>query len=67
MFLAFCSLVARAAEWRKTYNVAGNPELSVDTNDGDVRIRASDRKDIEVLVVIIGYKIGSSGVRVTEY
>jgi DUF4097 and DUF4098 domain-containing protein YvlB len=66
IFLAFCSLLARAEEWRKTYTVAGNPELSVDTNDGEVRIRAADRKDIDVVVLTTGYKIGPSGVRITE-
>lgn len=66
MFLAFCSLLARAEEWRKTYNVAGNPELSVDTNDGEIRIHASDRKDIEAVVVSTGEKIGPSGVRITD-
>jgi DUF4097 and DUF4098 domain-containing protein YvlB len=36
------------------------------TNDGEIRIHASDRKDIEAVVVVTGEKIGSSGVRITD-
>jgi len=64
--LTFCSLLARAEEWRKTYNVAGTPELNVDTNDGEIRVHASDRKDIEAVVTVTGEKIGPSGVRITD-
>jgi Putative adhesin len=66
IFLTLCSLLASAEEWRKTYALAGSPELSVDTNDGEIRIHASDRKDIEAVVVVTGEKIGPSGVRITE-
>jgi DUF4097 and DUF4098 domain-containing protein YvlB len=66
--LTLLSLPTQAEEWRKTYSLSGIPELSVDTNDGEIRIHASDRKDkdMEAVVSVTGEKIGPSGVRITE-
>ena len=66
-FLLTLSLLARADEWRKNYSIAGLPEISADTNDGDIRVNASDRKDIQAVVTVTGEKIGPSGVQITEH
>jgi DUF4097 and DUF4098 domain-containing protein YvlB len=66
IFLTVFSLLARAEEWRKTYPITGHPEISVDTNDGDIRVHASDRKDVEAVVISMGEKIGPSGIQITE-
>jgi DUF4097 and DUF4098 domain-containing protein YvlB len=57
---------AHAEEWNKTYSVSGKPEIRVDANDADIRVYASDTKDIEALLTTRGYKIGSGGVSISE-
>ena len=66
ILLSLFPLLARAEEWRKAYIITGHPEISVDTNDGDIRVHVSDRKDIEAVVISMGEKIGPSGVQITE-
>ena len=61
-----CGL-ASAAQWTKTYNVAGKPELRVETNDGSVTIRTWDEKRIEAVVITNGWKIGAGEVEVHEH
>jgi DUF4097 and DUF4098 domain-containing protein YvlB len=67
LFAALLSSVALADEWTKKFPVSGRPELSVSTGDGSVRIRTWDRKEIEVRVITVGWKIGSGDVRVIDH
>jgi DUF4097 and DUF4098 domain-containing protein YvlB len=60
------SLSASAEEWRKTFSTSGKPEIRIETNDADIRVSSSDRKDIEAVVTTEGYKIGPNDVRVTD-
>jgi len=57
---------ASADEWRKTFALTGKSDIQVDTNDADIRVNSADRKDIEALVITVGYKIGPNDVRVSE-
>lgn len=63
---ALYSLNVSAEEWRKTYTVSGKPDIQVNANDADLRVYTSDRKDVEVIVIADGYKIGDNDVRVTD-
>ncbi|MGA2185590.1 MAG: DUF4097 family beta strand repeat-containing protein [Bryobacteraceae bacterium] len=60
-----CGL-ARAAQWTKTYNVAGRPELRVETNDGSITIHTWDQKRIEAVVITKGWNIGAGEVQIHE-
>jgi len=57
---------ARADEWHKKYTVAGKPEVRVETNDGEVRVDAWDRNEIEAHVETVGWRIADNAVRVAE-
>ena len=63
---------SRAAEWSKTFTIAGRPELRVETNDASVHLDAWDRQEIEARVVTRGYGLAlvggkeEGGVRVRE-
>lgn len=59
--------VARADEWSKSYKVSGQPNLRVETDDGDVNIIAGDAGQIEARVTTDGFKIGPSDVRIEEH
>jgi DUF4097 and DUF4098 domain-containing protein YvlB len=60
-----CGL-APAAQWTKTYNVTGRPELRVETNDGSVTVHTWDQKRIEAVVITRGWNIGGSEVQIHE-
>jgi len=60
-----CGL-AHAAQWTKTYNITGRPELRVDTNDGSITIRTWDEKRIEAVVTTRGWDIGNGEVQIHE-
>jgi DUF4097 and DUF4098 domain-containing protein YvlB len=62
-----CMTPAFADEWSKSFVVSGKPDLHVTTGDGAVHLRAWDRKVIEVKVTTIGWKIGSSDVKVSDH
>jgi len=64
--LTSLSICARAEEWRKTYSISAKPDIHVDANDADIRIYTADRKDVEALVSTSGYKIGASGVSISD-
>ncbi len=64
--IAIVSLSAQAEEWRKTFSVSGTPDVSVDTNDAEIRVYASERKDVEATVFTQGYKIGPSDVSIND-
>lgn len=57
---------ARADEWHKKYTVAGRPEVRVETNDGEVRVDAWDRNEIDARVETVGWRIADNAVRVAE-
>lgn len=65
-FITFAAIYSPAQEWRKTYSLSAKPEVRVETNDADIRVLASDRKDIEAVVTANGYKIGPGGVSISE-
>lgn len=70
VLLTFITLIAisvQAEEWRKTYSVSPKPEIRIDTNDADIRVSTADRKDVEAVVSTNGYKIGSSGVSISDH
>jgi hypothetical protein len=58
--------LARADEWNKTFTISGNPELRVETSDGDVTVKAGDTKNIEARVTTSGWRIGPDEVRVID-
>lgn len=60
------SLSAFADEWNKTYQVGNNPSLHVDTNDAAIEVSRGGGNSIVARVIADGYKIGDSGVRITE-
>jgi hypothetical protein len=64
--LTFSALLAQAEEWRRTYTISGRPEINVDANDGDIRVNASDRKDVQAVVTVNGMKIGQGGVNISD-
>jgi DUF4097 and DUF4098 domain-containing protein YvlB len=61
-----CGL-ASAAQWTKSYSVAGRAALRVETNDGSVTIRTWDEKRIEAVVVTKGWSIGAGEVQIHEH
>ncbi len=48
LFLAFPSPATIA--WHKSFSLQGRPEIQVASNNADVRVYASDRKDIEAVL-----------------
>src|SRR2546428_13171568 len=68
LFLALGGIAqpARADEWHKKYTVAGKPEVRVETNDGEVRVDAWDRNEIEAHVETAGWRIADNAVRGAE-
>jgi len=60
-----CGL-ASAAQWTKTWNLSGRPELRVETNDGSVTIHTWDEKRIEAVVTTKGWNIGSGDITIHE-
>ncbi len=61
------SICAHADQWRKTYSTTGKPDIRVDANDADIHVYTADRKDIEAVITTEGYKIGPSGVSISEH
>ncbi|MBI3667837.1 MAG: hypothetical protein HY236_16670, partial [Acidobacteria bacterium] len=67
LLLAGIGPAAFAEEWNKTFTVSGRPELRVDTNDANVNVRAADVKQIEARVSTVGWRIGTSDVKVVDH
>lgn len=59
-------LAAANREWNKQYTVTAKPELVVRADDGRVEIRPGSADRIEARVVVEGWEIGPSGVRIDE-
>lgn len=47
---------AQADEWNKSYTVTGRAHVSVNTNDGSVRVTTAEVKQVELHVYYEGYK-----------
>lgn len=58
---------ASAAQWSKTYQISGQPDLHVDTSDANIRVDTADQKTIEVDVISPHYKIGPGGLQIEEH
>jgi len=56
--LALLAPGARAEEWTKSYAVTERPQVRIHTNDGAVRVYASEGKQIEFRVEYHGYELG---------
>ena len=50
---------ARSEEWSRTFQVPKSASLSVDANDGRVRVSSWDRPEISIHVTSSGWKLGS--------
>jgi len=57
---------AFADEWTKTFAVAGQPQLRIETDDGNVTVHTWDEKKISVRVSTAGWKIGPGEVEVGQ-
>jgi putative adhesin len=55
--LAVLTPRTKAEEWTKSYPISGRPNVTVETNDGNVRISTSDTKQVEFIVDYAGYKV----------
>ena len=64
--IAVVSLSAQAEEWRKTFSFSATPDITVDANDAELRVYASERKDVEAVVFTQGYKIGANDVAIND-
>jgi hypothetical protein len=57
---------AFADDWTKTFVVSGQPELRIETDDGNVTVRTWDQPKIAVRVTTTGWKIGPGEVEVGQ-
>jgi DUF4097 and DUF4098 domain-containing protein YvlB len=57
---------AFGGDWTKTFVVSGQPELRIETDDGNVTVRTWDEKKIIVHVTTAGWKIGPGEVEVEQ-
>src|SRR5260370_18924820 len=65
--VAFVNTLALADDWSKRFVISAKPELRVDANDGSVKVRTWDRKEIEAKVTTIGWKIAPSEVQIIDH
>ena len=63
------TLLAHADDWSKTYDLTGQPDLTVKASDAHVRIDTWDQNKIEARVTTRGWHIGtgSGGVEIVEH
>jgi len=57
---------AFAGDWAQTFVVSGQPELRIETGDGNVTVHTWDEKKIAVHVTTSGWKIGPGEVEVGQ-
>lgn len=62
----FAAGTAFADDWSKTFSIAGQPELHVETDDGSVTVRPWDERKISARVITLGWKIGAGDVEIRE-
>ena len=55
--LALSSFSARADEWSHSYPVTAKPEVTVNSNDGDVEVLVGSSQQVDVRVITRGWKI----------
>jgi hypothetical protein len=68
--LGLCLAIAQFAhadEWSKTYNIAGKPNLRVETSDANIHVDTWDQNTIEARVTTEHYKIGADGIKIVEH
>jgi hypothetical protein len=58
---------AAAEVWDKSFDVAGIPTLTVQTNDGSVQVNTWNKKSVAVHVVVGGWRLGPRGVTVDAH
>lgn len=51
------AVIARAEEVTKTFPVSAHARVSIETDDGSVRVSTGDIKQVEIRVVYSGYKV----------
>ena len=66
IFLAAACHAAWADQWSKSFPVGANPELRLETSDGNVTLRVGSGSAIEARVETSGWKIGAGEVSVTS-
>jgi Putative adhesin len=57
MLALSCAAAARADEVAKTFTVSGHARVSIETDDGAVRVSTGDIKQVEVRIVYSGYRV----------
>lgn len=57
LLLALFSISARADEWSHSYPVGGKPEVSVNTDDGDVDVQVGSSQQVDVRVITRGWEM----------
>ncbi len=67
LFSTAFTIVARADDWSKTYDLTGKPELRVEAHDANVHIETWDQNKIEAHVTTQGWHIGSGGLEIVEH
>lgn len=63
----FLSSTLHAAEWHKSWQVSGKPELRVFTQDASIELEVGSSDQIEAEVKTRGYAIGGDGIKITEH
>ena len=66
MVAALAAGSAFADDWTKTFAVSGQPQLRIETDDGNVTVRTWDQPKIAVRVTTSGWKIGPGEVEVGQ-
>ncbi len=57
---------ATVEHWEKSYSIADRAVLHVLTDDGDVRVRTWDKREVAVKITSEGWRIGERGVRIQQ-
>ena len=63
---ALAAGIASADDWTKTYAVSGQPEIRVETDDGNVIVRTWNENKIAVYITTGGWKIGAGEVQIHD-
>lgn len=58
---------AQAEEWNKTFDVAGQPELRVETSDAQIHVDTWDEKKIEAHITSTKWGFGQGGIQVHDH
>ncbi len=55
---------AVAEVWTKSWNVTGTVQLTVDADDGDIRVETGDSKEVQARIETVGWHINDDEVRI---